>query len=74
MRMRWMGAASASSTPGLAAGFIAVAICAGAGAGAGQGRRRPWEGYSDRGAMATSGARRGRPTGGTQGTAGAKRG
>ena len=32
--MRWMGAASASSTPGLAAGFIAVAICAAGGAGA----------------------------------------
>ena len=41
MRMRWMGAASASSTPGLAAGFIAVAICAATGgpAGGGQGSR-----------------------------------
>ena len=27
MRMRWMGAASASSTPGFWAGLIAVAIC-----------------------------------------------
>jgi hypothetical protein len=27
MRMRWMGAASASSTPGFCTGLIAVAIC-----------------------------------------------
>ena len=29
MRMRWMGAASASSTPGFCTGFMAVAICSG---------------------------------------------
>ena len=42
MRMRWMGAASASSTPGFWAGLIAVAICAAQkGEGQEQRERRP---------------------------------
>lgn len=36
MRMRWMGAASASSTPGFWAGLIAVAIWAGKGGAVGE--------------------------------------